>query len=193
MARVREFDPEEVLDKAMRLFWHKGYAETSMRDLVSYTGVAHAGLYSVFGGKRALFQAVLKHYDNTVCGMLFNGLELPGSGRPEIERFFETILEAVKSNQFQDGCLMCNTAIEFGDESGDIQACVSANIERMTNAFRGALERAKQRKEVAAELDPRATAEFLVTTFHGIAVLARIKSSADRIERSVRFALKKLD
>lgn len=88
---------------------------------------------------------------------------------------------------------MCNTAIEFGDESGDIQACVSANIERMTNAFRGALERAKQRKEVAAELDPRATAEFLVTTFHGIAVLARIKSSADRIERSVRFALKKLD
>ena len=52
MPRVREFDPDVALEKAIQLFWHKGYAETSMRDLVAHTGVAHAGLYSAFGSKR---------------------------------------------------------------------------------------------------------------------------------------------
>ena len=52
MARVREFDPKEALAKALDLFWRKGYAETTMRDVVAYTGVAHAGLYSAFGSKQ---------------------------------------------------------------------------------------------------------------------------------------------
>lgn len=62
MTRTREFDVNETLDRAMHLFWKKGYVETSVRDLVEYTGVAHAGLYSAFGDKEGLFKAAVRKY-----------------------------------------------------------------------------------------------------------------------------------
>ncbi len=193
MARIREFDPDEALEKAMGLFWQKGYAETSMRDLVAHTGVAHAGLYAAFGGKRRLFQAALGRYGDTVIGGLLKGLETPQSGRAEVEGCFQGLLDAVERGVLGNGCLMCNTAIEFGDEAGDIRAAVNRASERMVRAFRGALERARDNGQVPADLDPAATAEFMVTVFHGIAVLVRAKASPERVRRTVRVALGVLD
>ena len=193
MARVREFDPDVALERAMHLFWRKGYAETSMRELVSYTGVAHAGLYSAFGSKRDLFRAALEHYMERVLGQLFKGLEQPTSGRAEVEQLFEMLLSQLEAGGWQEGCFMCNSAVEFGDEPGKIQSNINKNLARIVNAFQGALERAKLKGEVRADLDPHATADLLVTTFVGSAVLIRAKSPFEGIERGVRLALKTLD
>lgn len=190
MARSREFNPDEALDKAMRLFWHKGYAETSVRDLVDHTGVAHAGLYAVFGGKRELYLAALDHYNATFGNFLIGPLEQPNAAVDAIREFFDKVLNAVRVRRFVDGCFMCNTAIEFGTDGGDVIAKSRANVERMTVAFRAALTHAKDRGEVSAELDLDATASFLTSTFHGIAVLARAKAPAEQIEHSIRMALK---
>lgn len=193
MARVREFNPDEALDKAMRLFWRKGYAETSVRDLVEHTGVAHAGLYAAFGGKRELYRAALNHYDATFGNFLIGPLERPDAGRAEIERFFATILDAIRKKRFADGCFMCNTAVEFGNEGDDLVSKSRANVERMAAGFRNALKHARERGEVRADLDRAATASFLTSAFHGIAVLARAKAPTKRIEESVRMALQALD
>ncbi len=193
MARVREFNPKEALDKAMRLFWRKGYADTSMRDVVAHTGVAHAGLYNEFGGKRQLYQAALKHYDATFGNRLIGPLETPDAGRAEVEGLFAVVLDAVKSGRFADGCFMCNTAVEFGNDAEDVLGGARHNIERMARAFETALDRARGRKEVRADLDPGATADFLVSVFHGVAVLSRSKCAPERIEHSIRQALATLD
>lgn len=177
----------------MRLFWRKGYAETSVRDLVEHTGVAHAGLYSTFGGKRELYRAALAHYDETFGNMLIGPLEAPDSGRAETEQFFGFILDAIRTKKFGDGCFVGNTAVEFGNEADDVLTGARHNIERMTAGFRGALERARERGEVRADLDPAATASFLLSTFHGIAVLARSKTPYEVIEQGVRTALRILD
>lgn len=192
MARTCEFDHQETLDKAMRLFWRKGYAETSVRDLVEHTGVAHAGLYAAFGGKREFYRAALDHYDATYGNFLIGPMERPEAGRPEIERFFATILGAVRTKQFGDGCFMCNTAVEFGNEGDDVVSKSRNNVERMSSAFRNALKNARERSEIPAGLDPAATASFLTSTFHGIAVLARAKTPFKRIEESVKIALRVL-
>jgi TetR/AcrR family transcriptional regulator, transcriptional repressor for nem operon len=193
VARVREFNAEEALDKAMRLFWRKGYAETSVRDLVEHTGVAHAGLYAAFGGKRELYRAALDHYDATFGNFLIGPLERPDAGRPDVEAFFATILDAVKNKRFVDGCFMCNTAVEFGNEGDDIVSKSRDNVERMTAGFRNALKQARLCGQVRADLEPAATASFLTSAFHGIAVLARAKAPIKRIEESVRMALRVLD
>lgn len=193
MARIREFDPQETLDKAMLLFWHKGYAETSVRDLVENTGVAHAGLYAAFGGKRALYQAALDHYNETFGDMLIGPLEQPDAGRAEVEDFFKTVGDAVRTKRFVDGCFMCNTAVEFGNEGSDVVAKPLANIERMTSGFRHALGQARDRGEVRADLDPASTASFLTSLFHGLAVLARAKAPSATIDASIQMALDALD
>ena len=62
MARTRSFDEDEVLDRAMALFWRKGFEATSIEELVSVSGINRASMYAVFGDKRRLFLAVLDHY-----------------------------------------------------------------------------------------------------------------------------------
>ena len=62
MARSREFNPKEALEKAMYVFWQKGYINTSIDDLVQATGVSRFGLYDEFGSKHGLFLASLDYY-----------------------------------------------------------------------------------------------------------------------------------
>ena len=63
MARTKAFDEEKVLDKAMTLFWSKGYHDTSMQDLVEYLGLSRSSIYATFEkGKYSLFLASLKRY-----------------------------------------------------------------------------------------------------------------------------------
>ena len=193
MARVREFDPEEALEKALALFWRKGYAETTMRDVVASTGVAHAGLYSAFGSKQALFKTALLHHRKTTMAWLLRDFESPDTGRAAVEQFFETLLDIIKKGDFENGCFMLNTAIAFGGGDDEVMANVHAHLDQMVHAFQEALERARERGEVRADLDPQATAEFLVSVFNGTAAFARARASYDRIERSVRTALKELD
>lgn len=192
MARVIEFDPEEAIEKAMRLFWRKGYDKTSIRDLVAETGVAHAGLYNVFGDKLQLFKAALDLYSKTIVSALLEDLEKPDASRPEIEEFFARLMLIVKTKGFQDGCLMCNAAIEFGKEKGEILDKVDRHIERIINAFSEALTRAKARKEVSPDFDPKAGAEYFTCIFNGLASLVRSKTDPARLERIVKLALQTL-
>ncbi len=193
MPRTKEFDPEIALDKALKLFWHKGYAETSMRDVVAYTGVAHAGLYNVFGSKRDLFLMALKHHLKVNLPRLSAKINAPDSGRAELEQFFLFVLKIVQSGNFDDGCFMANSAVAFGTEPSDILDIFNEHVDRMENNFRTALENAKAKGEVRADLDPLSMADLLVTLFNGIAVLTRGGSGYDRIERSIRTALAMLD
>ncbi|MEH6630251.1 MAG: TetR/AcrR family transcriptional regulator [Halopseudomonas aestusnigri] len=193
MPRVREFDEAEALEKAMRLFWQKGYSETSVRDLVEHTGVAHAGLYTAFGGKRELYHAALDHYDITYGNMLFGPMEKPDACRAQVEEFFYFILRAVKAEKFQNGCMMCNTAVEFGNDEQDVLSVASANVDRMTSALENALKRAHANGEVRDDLDPVVTASFFGSVFYGIAVLSRSKADPKRIEDTIDMALATLD
>ena len=193
MARHREFDPDKALDKAIDIFWHNGYAETSMRDVVAYTGVAHAGLYSAFGSKRSLYRAALqRHYDVNLT-QLFGAFQASDAGRAEIEQFFMMMLHIIKTGNFDNGCFMANTAVSFGTEPSDILDLFLAHIERMETGFLTALQNAKANDDVREDIDPLAVADMLVTIFNGMAVLARGGAEYGRIERSVHTALKILD
>ena len=78
MARPREFDADEALDKAMHLFWAKGYYDTSIRDLVEATGVNYYGLYGTFESKHGLFLAALDRYRAKVTSQIVRELNRPG-------------------------------------------------------------------------------------------------------------------
>ncbi|MEM8839406.1 MAG: helix-turn-helix domain-containing protein, partial [Pseudomonadota bacterium] len=75
MPRPREFNPDDALDAAMRVFWAKGFAETSYDDLVLGTGVSRKSLYSVFGDKHMLFIAALQRYRAKIVPDLFRALD----------------------------------------------------------------------------------------------------------------------
>ena len=164
MARPRTYDPDDALDRAMRLFWEKGYAQTSMADLVAATGVSRYGFYHEFGDKDALFERCVAHYARTVIAHGLGPLEAPGAGRPELEAYFDSLERGVTGGSWR-GCLIGNTATGGLVPTDGVALLVARHYERMRAAYRHALGNAAQAGAISG--DPDALADFLVGVVNG--------------------------
>src|SRR6266852_8105418 len=102
----------ERLDRAMAVFWEKGYYDTSIDVLVSRTGLHRAAVYGEFGSKRRLFEASLRRYRDKVTAELLEPLAQSDAALADIERFVRSIHDAATRPEKRVGCLMVNTASE---------------------------------------------------------------------------------
>ena len=187
--RPKEFDPEEALDKAMRLFWSKGYYDTSIRDLVEATGVNYYGLYGEFDSKQGLFLAALDRYRATVTAQVLDGLPTASPVLPAIREAFARLLEIMDPAEGRRGCLMCNAAVELGPHDPEAAAKVQAHLKLLGKAFREALTRARAAGEIPEDVDVGAQAEFLATTAYSAGVLLRAGLARRQVQRHVDSAL----
>jgi len=189
MGRTREFDPEIALEEAMRLFWEKGYRDTSVRDLVARTGVSHAGMYGTFGNKQEVYSAALQRYQEKVMGTALDSLEAPDASLPEITGHFERLFGLAKDPRFRAGCMMCNSAMDLAREDPEIANDFQRHLDRLVAAFRNALARAKEKGEVSEDLNPAAVADVLAATQMAMALFMRAQVSHGRIVQFARHAL----
>ena len=137
MPRQKEFDREAALDRAMSAFWTKGYAATSVEDLVAHMGIQRGSLYATFGDKRSLFLSTLDHYQRVVTRELFEVLEAPGSGLEAIRRFFRLRVEAALDRSRPAGCLVTNSAVELSRRDRGASAKVGSSMTGLEAAFSG--------------------------------------------------------
>ncbi len=145
MPRQKEFGREAALDRAMSAFWTKGYAATSVEDLVAHMAIQRGSLYATFGDKRSLFLSALDHYQRVVTRELFEVLEAPGSGLEAIRRFFRLRVEAALDRSRPAGCLVTNSAVELSRRDRGASAKVRGSMIGLEAAFLRALERARAR------------------------------------------------
>lgn len=191
MSRSREFEPDVALEKAMLLFWQKGYVETSMEDLVQATGVSRYGLYAEFGSKRELFLASMDRYQESILGEVFGIVEQPGASLREIGRYFEMLLGALARPQGRRGCLICNSATEVAPRDASVREKVGLAMTRLSRGFRAALDNAARRCETAP-LDASRAADFLTGVVLGVSVMARSGAERRMMENAVALALDSL-
>lgn len=193
MGRPREFDPDEALDKAMHLFWSKGYFDTSIRDLVAQTGVNYYGLYDAFESKHGLFLAALDRYRDTVTRDIGAALHAAEPGRDAIAAALTTARDRVQALEPGVGCLMCNTAIELAPHDAEAAEKVQSHMTRMRDAFETVLRTAQASGAIAADKDVPALAEFFATTISSIGLLLRAGCDTALVDRHIRTALSLLD
>lgn len=193
MARAREFDADIALDRAIEMFWARGYAHTSMRELVKYTGVAHAGLYSAFGGKDELFQACLEKYEQGIFAYLFVGMESERASIKDIKKLFAFITTAKEDKYFKHGCFIANTALEFGSNPGPIQNILNRTFIRQVKAFENALSNALKRQQIEPNTDVADSASSFALLFYGCSSLTRMKAPQEIIQRGVSSAFSAID
>ena len=172
--RPRSFEPDEILDRAMALFWKRGYAATGLAELEQVTGLGRQSLYGAFGDKRALFaRAVERYFDVVLKPHLIDVLDAPGSGRANVERIiaqWETTAAAPDFN----GCLVGNSSTELSLHDPAIVELLRRKLELMESAFHRALCRAERAGELGAGVDPRAVARTLLALAQGLAVIGRV-------------------
>ncbi|HTX13365.1 MAG TPA: TetR/AcrR family transcriptional regulator [Solirubrobacteraceae bacterium] len=174
MARPRQFDPEQVLDRSMREFWERGYRVTSVDDLVEATGVRPGSLYHAFpGGKRGLFLRALDRYSKLVVPEKLGALQSPGAGLPELRAYFDGLVDDLTIREGRIGCLMVNSAMELAAEDSEVGAVVRDHMQRLERNAVRALRNAKRRGEIPDHINPRAKATQLMATGMGLMVLGK--------------------
>ena len=177
MARPKMFDRTERLDKAMELFWSRGYEATSIHDLLVHLGINRQSLYDTFGDKHTLFLETLKRYEELGKPALLAELEGPGSGKEAIERLFRNTIEAYERGRPRRGCFMVNATIELAAHDAEVAQCVAKSFARTQQAFLHALTRAQEQGELHTQRDLESLARFLTTALHGLQVA--VKAGAD--------------
>lgn len=173
MNRARTFDPSTTLAQVVDLFSSKGYAETSMEDIVQTTGVSRYGLYGTFGNKRELFEQALEQYAEGMGKRSFLRLLEPGASLTHIRAIFEERVAEMCSPEHNKGCLFIHTAMELAPQDEELRGVLQRFMKRMSKAFAIGLDSAKGRGEVAEDVDVDVAGELLTSTMFGLVVLGR--------------------
>jgi len=174
MARPREFEPDQVLESAMRQFWERGYRATSVDDLVRATGVRPGSLYGAFpGGKHALLMGSLERYSRLIVPQKLGDLESPGASVAEVRAYFDGLVRDLLSADGRQGCLLVNSAIEKAAEDDEVAAVVRGHLARLERCFTAALRTAVRRGEVPASVEPAGRAKLLVAASQGLMVVGK--------------------
>lgn len=193
MPRHREFDPQDALQTAIELFWEKGYADSSVDELVQRSGVAKYGLYGTFGTKRELFRKALARYASDRQNDIQRPLRQPDASLAAIRAFFEGAPKLITGAKHPRGCLICNTGVELGSRDAEIRAIVKDFFRELAGVMERCLARAVARRELPETTDLASLAAYLVTEFRTALMLARSGHSRREIERHLETALKVID
>jgi len=193
MPRSREFCPDEALDKAMHVFWAKGYFATSIEDLVAATGVSRYGLYSEFGDKNGLFLAALQRYEIAVVKPVTALFEQPGSPLASLRRLFETLASYTRQPAGKLGCLLFNSVNEMGQHDETTNGRIMTMRETLAGGIHRLLSNAVQQGELPADFDVQREADFLFGLLHALPNLARSGAMPTVIDNVVAVALSTLD
>jgi TetR/AcrR family transcriptional repressor of nem operon len=178
-----------VLDRAMRVFWSRGYEATSIRHLVERMGIQRGSLYGAFGDKRGLFFAAIEHYDRVMTGRLLATLDAPGSGLEAIRRFFRLKVELAQERGRPRGCLVTNSAAELASRDRGTASRVGATLGKIETAFYRAVVRAQKVGEIDPARDARALARFLTSSAQGLSVMAKTSPDRATLDDIVRIIL----
>jgi AcrR family transcriptional regulator len=186
--RPREFDADAALEKALRVFWEKGYEGTSMPDLTKAMGINRPSLYAAFGNKEALFRKALKLYTRRAADYTIKSLDEP-TARASVEHFLRGIIDMCSCSDNPRGCLLVQAALACGKGAEAIRkelVLKRAEVERLL-CLR--FERAKKERDLPKGVRPIAVAKFYATVVHGMAVEASSGASPADLEQIVQMAL----
>jgi TetR/AcrR family transcriptional regulator, copper-responsive repressor len=174
MGRPKNFSREEVLEKAMPVFWKHGFAGTSLQDLERATGVNKSGLYTEFRDKEDLFLACLRHYldSQDKRGLL--------TKKPLGWKNVETFLKSGPLNKGeQQGCFAINSMREFAILPDEAYGAITGNRALLRHLLAMNIEAEK------TMMAPSAIAEMVLSFFSGLCIERNLKSGKASFTRKI--------
>lgn len=191
LGRKKTYNRDQLIGKAMELFRNHGYAGASTQMLVDALKVNRYSLYAEFGNKQQLFNEVLMRYNHEVVARNFGPLEAPAAGIEEIRELIKFF--ASTGTASGRGCLLCNTAVEFGAEDPTGAEFVQHYFKQISNAFYNALDNSFSREELLESVTLRVEADFFTSITLGLFVMIRANASAGIIDNAATSAINHLN
>jgi AcrR family transcriptional regulator len=191
MGRPRSFDPDKAADRALYVFWQKGYEGTSLSDLTKAMGINRPSLYAAFGDKEGLFRKALDRYLNGPSAYAQEALKAP-TARVVVEKLLRGAADLNTARRNPGGCLMVQGALASGEASDSIRRELAACRMAGEAAIRQRLQHAKSTGDLSANVDPASLAGYIATVIYGIAVQAAGGASRNQLQPVVELTLRTL-
>ncbi len=167
MARIEEFDREQVLKNAMNVFWEKGYNGASMQELVEATGLNRSSIYNSFGSKLELYQDTLSYYQKESGGQFQRALVRAKNPLQAIRFIFEGFLPEMIGCEKGRGCFSMNCKIEMGNQDTGIRKWLLDSQENTLSLFQDLIADGQEQGIINKNEDCRNYAYIIFNAFQG--------------------------
>jgi AcrR family transcriptional regulator len=189
IGRPRSFDVDLALDRALHVFWRKGYEGASLSELTKAMGINRPSLYAAFGNKETLFGKALDRYAQGPTAFFDEALQAP-TARVAVERLLRGTIDLLTNPKTPRGCLMVQGALASGDEADCVRKEMAARRNAGETNLRRRLQRAKREGDLPATADPADLARYVTTVMHGMAVLGAGRARRPELLRVVNTAMR---
>jgi TetR/AcrR family transcriptional repressor of nem operon len=193
MARSKDFDENEVLAKAIQLFWHKGYNGTSMQDLVDGLGISRSSLYDTYIDKHTLFVKALESYQNSGAATIQELINTPGPAKDTVKQLLEFATNQLLADKQQKGCFMVNAEVEVAPHDAEVNNLVCKNDQQMEDAFYQVIRKGQENGELGNQQDARALSRFIFNTVKGMRVTAKSTTDKSVFDDIIKLTVAALD
>lgn len=189
VGRPRNFDKNEALDRALEIFWRKGFEGASICDLTEAMCISPPSLYAAFGNKESLFRQALDRYTETRGAVIRESLAAP-SARDGIAALLHGSARALTDKCNPAGCLLVQGISGAGEHASCIRDMLNAKRAASEKDIRERLRRAKAEGELPDDADPAGLSRYFSTVMQGMAVQAAGGASRKELERVAETALR---
>src|SRR5580704_2904075 len=186
VGRPRAFDPATALDRAMRVFWAKGYEGASLSDLTRAMRINRPSLYAAFGNKEQLFRKVLDRYMQGPLAFFGKALAAP-QARDVVEQIFLGVARMTENRRVPPGCLLVQGALACGSASARKEVAARRVVADVALCRR--FRRAKREADLPKNANPAELANYVLTVVRGMAVQAAGGASRKQLHRVAQVAL----
>ncbi len=173
MARTKVFDEEIVLNKAVNLFWEKGYNGTSAQDLVDELGISRSSLYDTYGDKYQLFKNSLLQYRKKFAGAMIEMIEKSNDYEKTLKDIFQYVVTESLQEKCSKGCFMVNSSIELAPHNSEIAEIVNDNMKDIEEALFRLIKKGQDIGQFSTSHSARSLARFIFNTISGLRVASK--------------------
>lgn len=187
--RPRKFDPEVALERAMRVFWEKGFEGASLSDLTEAMGINRPSLYAAFGNKQQLFRKALERYSKGPAASNAAALRLP-TAREVVAAILHGNIDLLTCEANPRGCMVVQSALVCGEEGEAVSRELAEKRRATETALRQRLKKAVAEGDLPEASDPAELARFVMTLAYGLSVQATSGAKSEELHRVADMALR---
>lgn len=190
MARQREFDPKDVIDRAIPVFARLGYEATSVRDLKEAMGISSSSMYEVFRDKRGVFLAALSSACEQERVQIAQMALDTAAPERFIERLFASLDAVQESPPLRQGSLALNAMAEFGTRDPDVTRLLLEHYLGITGIIAEVLGKAQATGTIKTQIEPLHLAYTILSALQGVAAVKGVKPDFAYVQAVTQTLLK---
>ena len=189
MPRIKSFNEEAALEKAMNLFWKKGFHATSMQDIVEELAINRASLYATYGGKKDLFIKAFDLYRSRTRKMLQGSLLAKPNIKEGFRNLFFTEIDSAVQDCDSKGCFAVNTTTELAQVDDEITMVLQENRKVFVDTVVEYLEYGKKAGQIPQGRNSKALANHFFMLFNGLKVMTKLHVPKEELKQMVEEGL----